>query len=458
MTSFSNQELQDLLNEQCTKHNVVGASLAVYSADEVQKVASGVLNLKTGVEATPESLFQIGSISKVFTTTLIMQLVEEGVVKLDGLVKSYLPSFRLADMTAANTITVRQLLCHISGMDGDYFPEDDPFCPTVASFVERCALLPQLHPTGQYLSYSNSAFTVAGRIIETVTRLPWYKAIEQRILGPLGMDESVANPVDMLKFRGAMGHLPDENPPHAPSVAADCYLPLSHAPAGSVLSMSASDLVKFARMHLNGGEGNNRRILSEQSTKMMTEEQFTLPPYPRGITHWGLGWYLNYRHNRHTFGHTGGTIGQYAYLCVCPEQGCIVALLTNSASASMYLELEAILLEKLAGYAQEPEPRIKHLEVDCDRLVGTYANINSKVSVYQSAGKLVCKLPPQPFGSSILELNPIEEDVFVVYADNQPSRGIHFLGADEHGRAQYLFTGGRLLKRNYPYSNTGYIS
>src|SRR5438445_4196185 len=109
--------LQLLIDELREKHGVVGATLGVLKGDAVETAASGLLNLDTRVECTPQSVFQIGSIGKIFTTTLIMQLVDEGRLDLDNPVARHLREFMLADRAAARAITVRQLLNHTSGMD-----------------------------------------------------------------------------------------------------------------------------------------------------------------------------------------------------------------------------------------------------------------------------------------------------------------------------------------------------
>ena len=83
------------------------------------------MNHETGVEAAADSVFQIGSITKVMTTCLVMQLVDEGKVDLDSPVKRYLRDFMIADAEASETTTVRQLLNHTSGMAGDFFPDDE---------------------------------------------------------------------------------------------------------------------------------------------------------------------------------------------------------------------------------------------------------------------------------------------------------------------------------------------
>jgi CubicO group peptidase (beta-lactamase class C family) len=115
------QQLQTRLDELCAEYKVPGASLGIILGDESLEVPSGVVNLNTGVETTSDTLFQIGSITKVYTATMVMQLVDEGKVALDEPVSKYLPELSLEDAEAAKTITVRQLLTHTSGIDGDLF-------------------------------------------------------------------------------------------------------------------------------------------------------------------------------------------------------------------------------------------------------------------------------------------------------------------------------------------------
>ncbi|MDO6720949.1 serine hydrolase domain-containing protein [Psychrosphaera sp. 1_MG-2023] len=445
-TLLDKLDLDTLLEQLRIKYNVVGATVAVMHQDKVKTASSGVLNKNTQVAATDDSLFQIGSISKVFTTTAMMQLVDEGKVNLDDCVIDYLPRFKVADAVATKTITIRNLLCHTSGMEGDFFPEDDPFQPTVEKLIDRCYLLPQLHNVGEYLSYCNTGFTLAGRIIEVVTGQPWAKVIEDKILKPLGLTESTSEPTEMLRFRGAVGHIPNEELGGELQVAPKCYLPLSHAPAGTVLSMSARDLLTFAKFHLNSGlKKQDIEILSPDSVAEMQQKQYVLPNIGSGITEWGLGWYLVNRPERTMFGHTGATIGQLAYLAVYPEQGLIMSLLTNSPSAMLYIELENILLDALTNEKREPDLSPSKGNVDLSQYVGSYASIGSQIEIYEQENKLLCQFPNVSGGVFELELNHVKDNVFVCFSgENEPARNIMFLIEKP---SSYLLTGGRMYRK-----------
>src|SRR6266545_4396953 len=116
-------DLQTRLDEAARRHDVPGAVVAVGYESELAEAATGVVNRNTGVATTPESVFQIGSVTKVWTTALVMQLVDEGLVELDQPVRRYLPGFAVVDPEATETVTVRQLLSHTGGFDGDLFED-----------------------------------------------------------------------------------------------------------------------------------------------------------------------------------------------------------------------------------------------------------------------------------------------------------------------------------------------
>src|SRR5690349_8416110 len=127
--------LQDQLATLLAEHEVPGAAVGVLLDGAVIDHAAGVLSKSTGVETTPDSVFQIGSITKVWTTTLVMQLVDEGKLDLNQPIRSYLPEFVIADEAAAAEITTRQLLCHTAGFEGDIFNETGKGDDAVEKFV-----------------------------------------------------------------------------------------------------------------------------------------------------------------------------------------------------------------------------------------------------------------------------------------------------------------------------------
>ena len=387
--------LNDYLTALITEHKVVGASLAVLHNDQRHQAAAGRLNITTGVNATCDSLFQIGSISKVFTATLVMQLVDEGNVNLDTPVKNYLPDFKIADHHATHTITVRQLLNHTSGMEGDFFPEDDTSGPSTHSYIRKCHCLPQLHPVGDYLSYCNSAYVWLGWLIETLDRKPWAQSVMARLIEPLDMQHCFVDPAESLRFRVAMGHTADPVTGE-PVLANRCYLPLSTGPLGSRLTMSAKDLLTFGRLHLeNGQSSSGKTILSAQSTSAMQAVNTVLPELSwRRLTGWGLGWFSHKSPSDpgYYYGHDGATRGQFSYLRIYPNSNTVVALLTNSASRSLFQALEQSLDQALGftPFNDRQTPSTPPTDkIDPQHYIGRYQNIGALVDVSVEHGQLV---------------------------------------------------------------------
>ena len=147
-------DLQHWIDEAAARHDVPGAAVAVQKDDDDPvEAATGVINLNTGVATTTDSVFQIGSVTKVWTAALVMQLVDEGLVDLDAPVRRYLPRFAVADPVVTVTVTVRQLLSHTGGFAGDLFEDTgrgDDALDRLLVFMRTGAH--QVHPPGELFS------------------------------------------------------------------------------------------------------------------------------------------------------------------------------------------------------------------------------------------------------------------------------------------------------------------
>jgi CubicO group peptidase (beta-lactamase class C family) len=445
--------LQPLLDELRTKHKVVGATLGVLQGGTIEMAASGLLNLETKVECTPDSVFQIGSIGKIFTTTLIMQLLDEGRLAIEDPVRGHLKDFAIADRDAARAITIRHLLNHTSGMDGDFFPPDDPEGASTASYLRKMALLPNLYPPGEGpVTYCNVGFVAAGRIIEILTGMTWQNAVMERIVRPLGLKQAYAHPHESLRFRCAMGHIADPADMTVSRVAPATFLSLSAAAAGSVLSMSVPSLLMFADAHMEDGRYNGgNRLLSASSAQRMRTDLTPVPPFTRaGLTHWGLGWMRCTGHGYEMAGHDGGTLGQFTYCRTFPEKGVAFALFTNSPSTKLYEDIEKELMQWLLGTAIPTDPPAQPFSPDFKRYTGRYENIAAQYDVAEKSGTLllhsISKIGLGPEVRASLE--PYCEDVFTIRAKDNPADGQKIVFCDDDkGRRKFARVGTRMLKR-----------
>ena len=385
MTHDFSWTLAAKLKAAIVKYRVPGASIAIYADDGLHEAAAGLLNAETGVEATTESLFHIASVTKPITTTIAMQLVDEGKLDLDAPVRRYLPGFRVASAEAAAGVTVRQLMCHASGIDGDFFVETTRGEDRVAKLVDAGHGLSQLHEPGRGFSYCNHGFGILGRIIEVLDASDFDTIWSARISKKLAAPTLLTLPVDALRYRVAVGHMGAD----ARKVPQSIFLGTSNGPAGATPMARARDLVSFALMHLNGGVTREGvRVLSESSVKTMREPHNALPP--RAIAHhFGLGWMLFDWGGHALFGHDGLSIFQRSFLRILPEKRMVFALLTNGGDGTgLFRELATPAFgDAGVGMTAVPDTDTS-VQVDTARYVGSYARRSTINTVAAENGRL----------------------------------------------------------------------
>jgi CubicO group peptidase (beta-lactamase class C family) len=440
------------------KYKVPGAAIGVYSGGQVVDFAAGVLSHATGVEATPDSVFQIGSITKTWTGTLVMQLADEGLLDIDQPVVSYLPDFDLADSAAAKTLTVRQLLNHTAGFEGDIFTDTGNNDDCVEKYVATLATDPQLFAPGEMFSYNNAGYCVLGRIVEVLRAKPFDQALRDHLFAPLGLAHAATDANSAILFRAAIGHLPNPDADGLPVPAPVYSLVKSNAPAGAMLAMRPRDLLAFAAMHLNEGvAADGTRVLSPESVAAMQAVEVSLPPLGLMGDHWGLSWELFDLDGGRVFGHDGGTIGQNAFLRIVPGADVAIALLTNGGNPiGLYFEIYGHLLKELAGIEipAHPLPPAEPERIDASRYVGTYINSVGKSEVVQDEDGRIW-MTDTPLGA-LAELVGAAERTELVHLEGdtlipvEPKYGIHlpqvFVGDDGSGRSLFIHTG-RALRR-----------
>jgi dipeptidyl aminopeptidase/acylaminoacyl peptidase/CubicO group peptidase (beta-lactamase class C family) len=420
---------QRRLDVLAARHRVPGASLGILRVrpggeDELVQAASGVLNVDSGVATTVDSVFQIGSISKVWTATLVMQLVDEGLLELDAPVVDVLPELQLADPDVTKRVTMRHLLTHTSGIDGDVFTDTGRGDDCLEKYVEGLAEVAQNHPLGATWSSCNSGFSLIGRVIEKITGDTWDEAMQKRVFAPLGLQRTGTLPEHALLHRAAVGHVAegDAEPTRAPVWG----LPRSLGPAGLINAQTA-DVLAFARLHLTGGlAAAGTRLLSEAAAAEMTTHQADLPDkYTLGDS-WGLGWIRFGWGGHRLIGHDGNTIGQSAFLRLLPEAGLAVTLLSNGGNTrDLYEDLYREIFAELAGVAM-PRPLVPSagaVQVDVTPHVGRYERAAAEIEVFVRDGKAMMRqtvtgplaaLVPEPSEEFELVAADDSGDLFVI--------------------------------------------
>jgi CubicO group peptidase (beta-lactamase class C family) len=441
--------VQATLDALAAHHNVPGAMLSIYDGERTVDLVTGVANNETGVEVTPETLFQIGSITKVYTATLMMRLVDHGKIDLDAPVLSYVPSFQLSNEQQAEAITPRHLLTHSSGIVGDYHADfgegDDCLERYVASLKDKEIV----HEPGLMLSYSNAGFELAGRVIETVCGKPFDEVFAEELLAPLGLRSTTVDPRAMLRYRYAVGHRATTSPP---SVPAEVLMYRSTVPAGGRTSATAADVIRFARIHIDQGRApDGSRVVSEESMKAMRTP--TLPLHSYEGCSIGLGWLVWDWDGVQCVFHTGGTINQLSWVCVLPERRFAVCLLTNSDTGGLlWMELGRWIFRTFAGIEMPtlPKPAAESLSLDLARYAGSYERTTQRLDIEARDDHLHATVATESVlrGASTMELDlrPIDEQRFHT-SINDMDLVMTFLEPDEQGRPRYLHFGSRAAVR-----------
>ena len=445
--------VRERLPELLAEHQVPAAAVAIRAGDEVVDAAAGVLSTATGVEATPDTVFQIGSITKVWTATLVMQLVDEGGVDLDAPVRRYLPEFRIADERAAAGVTVRQLLCHVAGFEGDIFVETGVGDDCVAKYLDVLHDVTQLFEPGELFSYNNAAFCVLGRLVEVLREKIYDDCLRDQLFSPLKLTHAANTPYEAILHRAAVGHITPQRGA-APRPAPAWARLRSNAPAGSMLAMRARDLLTFAQLHLAGGvTADGERLLRAESVRAMQQRQIELPEVGFGDA-WGLGWELYDLPGGTVIGHDGATIGQSAFLRAVPGPDVSVALLTNGGRPfQVYAEIVGRVLRDLAGIELPPWPvpgPDAKPPADAARYVGTYSSSMCTSVVSQDGDGRVWlertytgddaeEIGDTPYTSELVAWR--DDTLLPVEADHGLHQPHAFIGDDGRGHARFLHTG-----------------
>ena len=456
-------DLAAVTRAELARWGVPGIAVGIWKDGEVDLLAVGTASVETGQPVAPGTLFQIGSITKVFLATLAMRLVEDGALDLDEPIVTYLPELRLRDADVQAGVTFRHVLSHTSGILGDHFPDhgwgDDALAKSVADMAE----LPQVTPLGGPWSYCNSGFYLAGRAIERITGQPFERAMTERVFAPLGLERTTFWAHEAITRSAAVGHLHSAG--EQPRVARPYPLARAVNPAGGIISCTR-DLLRFAAFHLDGGaegrwgggtngQGGGGWVLSAESLAAMREVQATV----NDATEWGLGWSLGrvgYPLGEvRTLSHGGGTNGFITNLTVVPEKRYAIAVLTNSmrGGAAIRPIVRWALANDCGLPAHDPE-RVSLSADQLRRLKGVYRAPLTRVTITadEEAGTLRVEAvgvnpfnrEERPLPSS--DLAPLGEWSFLSIAGETAGSRVEFLPGDD-GKPAFARIGSRLSAR-----------
>jgi len=422
-------------------------AVGVLQNGTVETHGFGITSLETRQPVTPETLFQIGSITKVFTATLVMRLVDEGRLGLDVPIADYLPDLRLADPEAGRAVTLRHLLSHTSGLEGDRFDDyglgDDALRRAVAEYHT----LAQLAAPGELWVYCNAGFCLAGAVVERALDKPFEAALHELILEPLGLTRSFLFAHEAITYPVAVGHRQEPDLP--PEIARPYPLPRAVNAAGGIIG-TVGDLLRFAAAHLGDGSLDGTRVLQEASVRAMRVPQ---TPAANFAEAYGLGWALRTVGGTAVVGHGGSTNGFQAQLTLVPDRGFAIALLTNSGRGSAAnRDVEDWALAHYCGLRREDPPPISLPPEALAGFAGHYRQPHADITVsVDGSGLRLETVSKSPLTEKETRhpprlLAPIGDREFVVVEGEAKSARVDFLPA-VHARPPRVRVGGRLADR-----------
>ena len=350
------------------KHQIAGAAIAIVHGDELiydQGFGHREVYQEKPVEAH-QTIFRIGSISKVVTGVAVMQLVDRGLLDLDANVNDYLTAFKVPD-TFPEPVRVRHLLTHTAGFDqiglGRHVRQAEDVLP-LGVFLKNNLI--RIRPPGEVSCYDTYAITLAGYLVEQLSGLSFEDYLQTNIFRPLGMHRSgIAIPPALANDRSVGYFFGD-------TWRAKPWEFMNTDPA-STINSTATDMANFAIMMLQDGEFEGQKILTPGSARAMLTQQHTNHPDHPG---YGLTFFEDRSHGVPSFGHGGSMEGFGAYLHLVPEFDLGIYLSYNQESGVLP---DAVLTRLMAelfpdrSSGHELRPRVEKPS-DLARFAGTYAN------------------------------------------------------------------------------------
>lgn len=434
------------------KHHVPGVCVGIYNAGEVFSAGFGVTSVENPLPVTNKTLFQIGSITKTFTGTAIMRLVEMGKIDLDAPVRAYFPDFKVCDEKASAEATVRHLLTHTSGWLGDFFIDTGSGEDAGAKYAERMAELEQISPPGSQFSYNNAGFYLLGYLISLVTEKPYEDALRELVLEPLQLENCFLRPEDVMVHRFVVGHRVQHG---ETAVAEPWALPRAVYPAGGIVC-HVDELLKYAAFHLGDGKApDGEQLLQPEAMAVMQRPQATIW---RDKEHIGLSWFVTFEQGTKIVSHGGGTVGQITRLEFVPDRDLAYAILTNANSGDHVINAtRKWILKEYGGIdTVDAEPMDVPIETlkECEgrytlpRLKYIDVRVLGERLIAQEAptGGFPTEDTPPPPAPPPYTLSFIEEDRLAV--QDGPAKDAKMeLIRDEQGAVKWLRYGRRLYTR-----------
>ncbi|MEU6773774.1 serine hydrolase domain-containing protein [Streptomyces sp. NPDC046759] len=418
---MSRDALAEFVEATAKEFDIPGAAVGVWVDGRELIACHGVTSLDNPLPVDRDTLFVLGSVTKTYTATAIMRLVEAGRVELEAPVRRYVPELRLPDEGAAAQITILNLLNHTAGLDTRMVFDSGDGDDALAAEVAKMAEVTLIGPVGGRASYSQLGYNLLGRVIENVTGETFEAAVTSLVLDQVGLANSVFTAGQAITRRFAVGHNFREGELKVARTWKDTR---GNNPGGGLVS-SVSDQLRWARFHLGGGDLARR----------MQEPTVELHGSTLGDAV-GLGWFLRDVDGVRTVGHGGSTNGQFANLLLVPEREFAVVAVSNAGPDSGLEFNQAVLrwaIEHYLGIVEgDPEP-LPYDPQRAQEIIGHYESGIMTLIIDTDGDTMTveCRIKPEIRTASERELPP-----------DLPPAGLGLLPGSGD---EYIVTGGGLI-------------
>jgi CubicO group peptidase (beta-lactamase class C family)/D-alanyl-D-alanine dipeptidase len=382
------QSLERFIWHEMADKDLPAVSIAlVDDQDVVWARGFGFARPKDRASATSETVYRVGSVSKLFTDIAVMQRVEQGVLDLDAPVNRYLPDFKPAN-PFGKALTLRQLMAHRSGLVreppvGHYF---DPTSPSLADTVRSLNRTTLVYAPETVTKYSNAGVATVGYVLEVTQKQPFARYLQGAVLQPLSMTRSSFESTPDVEKDLASGLMWTY---HGRTFEAPRFA-LGMAPAGSLYS-TVTDLGRFLSALFAGGKGTNGRVLRPETLEQMWTPQFAKPGEQTGF---GIGFALGRLEGRRRIGHGGAIYGFATELAALPDEklGVVVITSVDCANSVAHRIADAALHQILAARKGQHPPAVEETRplasATIRELAGSYTAGPKGVDLIDRTGRL----------------------------------------------------------------------
>ncbi len=406
------------IEEQRAYHHLPGLALAVvYDQELVWARGYGLSDLEKQAPVSPETVFRIGSITKLFTATAIMQLRDAGKLRLDDPVSKHLPWLEVkSTFEGEPEITVRHLLTHTSGLPREaafpYWTTHD--FPTSEQIRKAVPGQDAVYPPASKYKYSNLGMALLGEIVTAVSGEPWAGYLEKHVFQPLGMSHTSAAPGERLRRKMTTAYL--RRAADGSRKIADYYETRGMAPAANIVS-NVTDLARFASLQFRLGRyAGGDQILRASTLREMHRPHWIRSDWNSAL---GLGFRVSRRRDKTMVSHGGWVAGHRGHLLLVPAEKVAVMVMTNAddAGPSLFSYRAYDLLGPAIARAVAPPAEEKAADPAWQRYLGEYTDpwgwrykvmiLNHELVMYEH------NYPPEDDpGDALTRLEPVAGNTF----------------------------------------------